>query len=451
MHASLNCERNRNQFSQPDMDRINLRLPGRINGRHRHWEDAMQHPDPETTISRRTLVHGLAVCAGATVAGASGALAQAPQAGPQPGPVAPPSTITNPPRDFSPRGAPTTYFWDPDIIAVDPSFNDLAQPNTAIKRLYTGLLWAEGPAWSAQGRYLLWSDIPNNRQMRWSEDDGHVSVFRTPSNNSNGNSFDFQGRQLSCEHLTRRVVRYEHDGTATVLADNFGGKKLNSPNDVVAHPDGSYWFTDPPYGGQLYEGEPDVAGGPSNSCGKLNPRIGQPAGFVPGKRELPTNCYRIDPSGRIDLVVTEEQVPDPNGLCFSPDYKKLYVASTGKGPGDTGAGGKGDMFVFDVGTDNKLSNHKRFSDFMVDGVKCGPDGVRCDVNGNVWCSSNAGRAVGYSGVTVWSPEGKLLGRIRLPEVCGNICFGGPKRNRLFMAASQSLYAVYTATQGAGPG
>ena len=203
------------------------------------------------------------------------------------------------------------------------------------------------------------------------------------------------------------MVRYEHDGTATVLADNFGGKKLNSPNDVVAHPDGSYWFTDPPYGGQLYEGEPDVAGGPSNLAGKLNPRIGQPAGFVPGKRELPTNCYRIDPSGRLDLVVTEEQVPDPNGLCFSPDYKKLYVASTGKGPGDTGPGGKGEMFVFDVGTDNKLTNHKRFSDFMVDGVKCGPDGVRCDVNGNVWCSSNAGRAVGYSGVTVWSPDGKL--------------------------------------------
>ncbi len=171
------------------------------------------------------------------------------------------------------------------------------------------------PAWSAQGRYLLWSDIPNNRQMRWSEDDGHVSVFRAPSNNSNGNSFDFQGRQLSCEHLTRRVIALR-DMTApsTVLADNFGGKKLNSPNDVVAHPDGSYWFTDPPYGGQLYEGEPDAAGGPTNAAGKLNPRIGQPAGFVPSKRELPTNCYRIDPSGRVDLVVTEAQVPDPNGL-----------------------------------------------------------------------------------------------------------------------------------------
>jgi gluconolactonase len=392
---------------------------------------------PEPAMSRRALVQGIAVAAGATVAGVSGALAQAPA------PVGPPTTITTPPRDFGPGGAPTTYFWDPDIIAVDPSFNDIAQPNTSIKRLHTGLLWAEGPAWSAQGRYLVWSDIPNNRQMRWSEDDGHVSVFRAPSNNSNGNTFDFQGRQLSCEHLTRRVTRYEHDGTATVLADSFNGKKLNSPNDIVPHPDGSYWFTDPPYGGQLYEGEPDA--------GKLNPRIGQPAGFAPGKRELPTNCYRIDPSGRVDLVVSEDQVPDPNGIAFSPDYKKLYVISTGKGPGDTGPGGKGDMYVFDVGSDNKLSNQKRFSDFMIDGINCGPDGVRCDVQGNLWVSSNAGRHVGYNGVTVWNPSGQLIGRIRLPEVCGNVCFGGPKRNRLFMAGSQSLYAVYTATQGAAPG
>ena len=392
---------------------------------------------PEPAMSRRALVQGIAVAAGATVAGVSGALAQTPA------PVGPPTTITTPPRDFGPGGAPTTYFWDPDIIAVDPSFNDIAQPNTSIKRLHTGLLWAEGPAWSAQGRYLVWSDIPNNRQMRWSEDDGHVSVFRAPSNNSNGNTFDFQGRQLSCEHLTRRVTRYEHDGTATVLADSFNGKKLNSPNDVVPHPDGSYWFTDPPYGGQLYEGEPDA--------GKLNPRIGQPAGFAAGKRELPTNCYRIDPSGRVDLVVTEDQVPDPNGIAFSPDYKKLYVISTGKGPGDTGPGGKGNMYVFDVGADNKLSNQKQFSDFMIDGINCGPDGVRCDVQGNLWVSSNAGRHVGYNGVTVWNPSGQLIGRIRLPEVCGNVCFGGPKRNRLFMAASQSLYAVYTATQGAAPG
>ena len=364
--------------------------------------------------------------------------------------AAPATTITNPPRDFGPNGAPTTYFRDPDMLTVDPAFNGITQPNAAIKRLWTGALWSEGPAWSAVGRYLLWSDIPNNRQLRWIEDDERVSVFRLPSNNSNGNTFDFQGRQISCEHLTRRVVRYELDGSISILADSYQGKRLNSPNDVVAHPDGSYWFTDPPYGGQLYEGTPDVAGGPSNAAGRLKPGLGQPPGMGSMRRELPTNCYRIDPSGRVDLVLTEEQVPDPNGICFSPDYKKFYVVSTGRGPGDTGPGGKGDVHVFDVGADNKPANGKQFSDFVVDGIKCGPGGIRADVNGNLWCSSNAGRNVGYSGVTVWSPEGKLLGRIRLPEVCGNICFGGSKRNRLFMAASQSLYAVYVGTQGAGP-
>jgi len=247
------------------------------------------------------------------------------------------------------------------------------------------------------------------------------------------------------------VVRYELDGSVTVIADSYNGKHLNSPNDIVPHPDGSYWFTDPPYGGQLYEGAPDAPGGPTNAHGKLKQRLGQAAEIGSLKRELPTNCYRVDPSGKIEVVVTEDQVPDPNGILFSPDYKKLYVISTGKGPGDTGPGGKGNMFVFDVGSDNKLSNQKLFSDFMVDGVKCGPDGARCDVEGNLWCSSNAGRSAGYSGVTVWNPQGKLIGRIRLPEVCGNVCFGGPKRNRLFMAGSQSLYAVYVATQGATPG
>jgi gluconolactonase len=369
----------------------------------------------------------------------------------QAGPMAPPSTVTTPPRDFSPHGAPTTYFTDPDILAVDPSFNQYVQPNSAITRLYTGTLWAEGPAWNAEGRYLVWSDIPNNRQMRWLEDDGRVGVFRAPSNNSNGNTFDFQGRQISCEHLTRRVVRYELDGSATVVADSYNGKRLNSPNDVVPHPDGSVWFTDPPYGGQFYEGEPDASGGSTNPAGRFNPRLGQPAGFSGYKRELPTNVYRVDPSGKVDVVVTEDQIPDPNGILFSPDYKKLYVISTGKGPGDTGPGGKGDIYVFDVGGDNKLSNQRLFSDCMIDGVHCGPDGMRCDVDGNVWCSSNAGRAVGYSGVTVWTPAGKLIGRIRIPEICGNLCFGGPKRNRLFMAASQSLYAVYVGTQGAAPG
>lgn len=401
--------------------------------------------DRNSVMSRRAVVAVLGVGAVMDV-GLRAALAQAPA-----GPAGPPSTVTIPPRDFGPKGAPTTYFTDPDVISVDPLFNQYAQPNSAIRRLWTGALWSEGPAWSSEGRYLVWSDIPNNRQLRWIEDDARVSVFRMPSNNSNGNTFDFQGRQLSCEHLTRRVVRYELDGSVMVIADSYNGKRLNSPNDVVPHPDGSYWFTDPPYGGQLYEGAPDASGGPSNAPGRLRARLGQAVGMGELKRELPTNCYRVDPSGRVDLVVGEDQVPDPNGLCFSPDYKKLYVISTGKGPGDTGAGGKGDMHVFDVGSDNKPSNRKLFSDFIIDGVKCGPDGARCDVDGNLWVSSNAGRAVGYSGVTVWTPEGKLIGRIRLPEICGNVAFGGPKRNRLFMAASQSLYAVYVNTQGAAPG
>ena len=407
----------------------------------------MSHPEvcnDETNgaISRRKLVTALAVGAGA--------MALAPRvasAADAAGPMAPPSTVTTPPRDFGPHGAPTTYFTDPDVLTIDPSVP--FQANAPIQRLWTGSLWAEGPAWNSQGRYLVWSDIPNNRQMRWLEDDGHVSVFRYPSNYGNGNTFDFQGRQITCEHLTRRVTRYELDGSATVIADNYNGKRLNSPNDVVAHPDGSIWFTDPPYGGQLYEGEPDGPGGAT--AGHLNAKLGQPAGFVGGKRELPTNVYRWDPSGKLDIVVTEEQLPDPNGILFSPDYKKLYVISTGKGPGDTGPGGKGEISVFDVGADHKLSNQKLFTDCVIDGVKCGPDGMRCDVDGNVWSSSNAGRAVGYSGVTVWNPAGKLIGRIRIPEVVANICFGGPKRNRLFIAASQSLYALYTSTQGAGPG
>jgi gluconolactonase len=376
-------------------------------------------------LSRRQAVKALGVLGGALVAERAGS-AQTPQA--------PPSTVTIPPRDFGPNAPPTTYFTDPDVLVVDPLFAGYVQANSAIKRLWTGALWAEGPAWSGQGRYLVWSDIPNNRQLRWLEDDERVIVFRSPSNYSNGNTFDFSGRQVSCEHLTRRVVRYEHDGSTTVLAESYNGKRLNSPNDVAAHPDGSYWFTDPPYGRSLYEGRPE-------------------------KRELPNAVYRVDgrvdgradAKGAITLVVSEEQVPDPNGIAFSPDYKKLYIVSTGKGPGDTGPGGKGNMFVFDVGADNRVSNGRVFADFVIDGVKCSPDGVRCDVDGNVWCSSNAGRAVGYSGVTVWTPQGKLIGRIRLPEVCANLCFGGQKRNRLFMAASQSLYSVYVNTQGAGPG
>jgi gluconolactonase len=347
--------------------------------------------------------------------------------------------ISSPPRDFTPGATPVSY-PDPDILTVDPGFTSLRLGNTPIQRLWTGGLWCEGPAWSSQGRYLVWSDIPNNRQMRYLEDDGRVTVFRSPSNNSNGNAFDHQGRQLSCEHSARRVVRYEHDGSITVIADAYQAKRLNSPNDLAPHPDGSVWFTDPPFGGSLYEGTVDAPGGPSNPRGLLNAKAGQPVGAGLIKRELDSNIYRADPNGRVDLVISQQDLGGAgNGIAFSPDYKKVYIVA------------RGGVVVADVTAQNKLANLKLFSDFMIDGIRCGPDGIRVDVYGNLWSGSNAGNNIGYSGVTVWSPEGKLLGRIRLPEVCANVAFGGPKRNRLFMAAGQSLYAVYTNTQGASPG
>ena len=235
-----------------------------------------------SSLSRRTLVG--AIAAGAAVAGSRRGRADSEKG-------MPPSVVTSPPRQFGPNAPPNVYGFDPDIVIVDPLFTQYVQGNTPIQRLWTGALWSEGPAWNGQGRYLVWSDIPNNRQLRWLDDNGQVSVFRLPSNNSNGNTFDFQGRQLSCEHLTRRVVRYEHDGSVTVIADSFNGKRLNSPNDVVPHPDGSIWFTDPPYGGQLYEGEPDVAGGPSNPSGRVNPRLGQPGGgHLREARSLPARA-----------------------------------------------------------------------------------------------------------------------------------------------------------------
>lgn len=384
--------------------------------------------------SRRTLIETL---------GAAGLAALAPRQSPaQPastGPAEPASTVSTPSRDFGPGAPPVTY-PDPDLITIDPAFNALRLGNTPIQRLFTGTLWSEGPAWSSQGRYLVWSDIPNDRQLRWLEDDGHVTVFRSPSNNSNGNSFDFEGRQLSCEHLTRRVVRHEHDGTVTVIAAAYDGKPLNSPNDVAPHPDGSYWFTDPPFGGQLYEGVPDAPGGPSNAQGLLRQRAGQRADVGAAKGELPTNVYRVAPNGRLTLAIGADLLPGaPNGLAFSADYRRLYVVSAGN------------LHVADVSSEGRVSGVKPFAELTVDGVSCRTDGIRVDVFGNVWCSSNAGRSVGYSGVTVVNAAGALIGRIRLPEVCANVAFGGPKRNRLFMAASQSLYAVYVNTQGAAPG
>ncbi len=388
-----------------------------------------------STISRRDMIRRIGAAAGATTLLPRTLAAQAAQSSQTPTRAIAPSVVSSPPRDFTPGAQPAGY-PDPDIVTIDPSFNALRLFNTPIQRLWTGGYWCEGPAWSSQGRYLVWSDLPNNRQMRYLEDDGRVTVFRSPSNNSNGNTFDHQGRQLSCEHSGRRVVRYEHDGSVTAIAETYQGKRFNSPNDIAVHQDGSVWFTDPPFGGSLYEGMVDAAGGPGNPQGRLNAKAGQPVGAGTLARELSSNVYRVDPSGRIDMVISEQDLGSAgNGIAFSPDYTKLYIVA------------RGGVVVANVGADSRISAPTVFSNFVVDGVRCGPDGIRTDVYGNLWCGSN----VGYNGVTVHAPDGTMIGRIRLPEVCAKIAFGGPKRNRLFMAAGQSLYAVFVNTQGASPG
>jgi len=388
------------------------------------------------TFSRRDVLQKMGAAAGIAALAPQALCAQGAAT---PSPQGLKTVISNPQRDFG-SDAPPGLYPDPDVITLDPAFDSLRLFNASIQRLFTGGMWCEGPAWSSQGRYLVWSDVAGNKQYRWLEDDNRVTVFRNPSNNSNGNTFDFQGRQLSCEHSGRRVVRYEHDGTISVIADSYQGKRLNSPNDIAVHQDGGIWFTDPSYGDSLYEGMIDPAGGPSNPAGRLREKVGQPVGSGTFKKELPANVYRVDPSGRIDLVIDEQNLGSvPNGICFSPDYKKVYIMA------------RGGMVVANVGADNKISAPANFSNFVLDGVRCGPDGMRTDVDGNLWCGSNAGLSIGYNGVTIHSPAGKMIGRIRLPEVCANVAFGGAKRNRLFMAAGQSLYAVYVNTQGSAPG
>ena len=304
---------------------------------------------------------------------------------------------------------------DPAVEVVDPRFAKYKVGNAAVERLYTGTRWAEGPVWFGDGRYLLFSDIPNNRMLRWLEDTGEVSVFRSPSNYSNGNFRDRQGRLLTCEHDSRRLTRTEYDGAITVLMDGYQGKKLNAPNDLAVHSDGAIWFTDPGYG-------------------IMSNYEGHKAPF-----ELPANVYRLDPKTR-EVTVVATDMDKPNGICFSPDEKLLYIVDTGapKHPTDPHQ-----IRAYDVVDGVRLKNGRMFVN-MAPGSS---DGIRCDVDGNVWSAAGWGDQT-YNGVRVFAPDGTLIGKIHLPETCANLCFGGAKKNRLFMAASQSLYAVYVGTEGA---
>ena len=296
---------------------------------------------------------------------------------------------------------------------LDRRFEDCINGNARVERLWTGGRWCEGPAWFAAGRYLVWSDIPNNRQMRFDETDGSVSVFRQPANNSNGNTVDAQGRQVTCEHLTRRVTRTEFDGSVSVIADRFEGKRLNSPNDAVVKSDGSIWFTDPPYGIMSdYEGiaAPQELGG----C----------------------HVYRVDPATGAIRQVTSD-FDKPNGLAFSVDEKILYVA-------DTGASHKHDgprhIRKFAVGADGSLSGGAVFAE-CTSGLF---DGFRVDRSGRIWTSAG-------DGVHCYDRDGTLIGKVLIPEPVANVTFGGPKLNRLFICATTSLYSVMLTTNGAKPG
>jgi len=307
---------------------------------------------------------------------------------------------------------PDTRYPDPRIEVLDPRFI-YKQGNAAIERIATGFRWAEGPAWFGDGGYLVFSDIPNNRMLRWTESDGHLSVFRAPSHYTNGNTRDRAGRLISCEHDTRRVTRTELDGAVTVLMDGFQGKPLNAPNDVVVAADGAIWFTDPGYGiDGPYEGHKADA-------------------------ELPRQVYRLDPTTGSARVVADD-FTRPNGLCFSPDERLLYIVDTG-----ISHGGPSHIRVFDV-EDGSLRNGRVFAEDFAPGMT---DGLRCDADGNVWCGMGWGDPA-EDGVRCYAPNGDLIGKIHLPEGCANLCFGGRKKDRLFMCASTSVYALYVNARGA---
>jgi gluconolactonase len=314
---------------------------------------------------------------------------------------------------------PNQRYPDPSVQILDPSFGKYRIYSSTVEQVATGMRWAEGPVYFADGRYLLVSDIPNNRIMKYDETSGSFSVFRQPANYANGNARDRQGRLVTCEHsVTRRITRTEYNGKITVLADNYQGKRLNAPNDIVVRSDNTIWFTDPLFG--------------------IN---GEWEGERAKSEQATTNVYRLGTDGSLAAVITD--ILNPNGLAFSPDEKKLYVVEWRGTPNRS-------IWSYDVGADGTLSGKAKLIDANGPGSL---DGFRVDTDGNLWCGwgsngSPQAKSDELDGVMVFNPQGKAIGFIRLPERCANLEFGGPKRNRLYMASCHSLYAVYVEAHGA---
>ena len=309
---------------------------------------------------------------------------------------------------------PNEFYPDPAIESLDARFDKYRLMNAGVERLASGTRWGEGPVWFGDMRCLFWSDIPNNRILRWDEVSGATSVFRAPSGFANGNTRDRNGRLITCEHGGRRVTRTEYDGSLTVLMDRWQGKRLNSPNDVVVKSDGSVWFTDPPFGiNTHYEGAVEP-------------------------QELPACVYRVDPaSGQTSMVA--DDVLGPNGLCFSPDESILYIVESRGLPSRK-------IRAFDVVDEVRLGR----SSVLIDAGPGTPDGMRCDIDGNLWIGWGMGTPA-LDGVMVFEPGGSPIGRIALPERCANLCFGGRYRNRLLMACGHGLYSLFVNGRGAAGG
>ncbi|MFC0502016.1 SMP-30/gluconolactonase/LRE family protein [Asaia krungthepensis] len=362
--------------------------------------------------------------------------------------IAPPSVVSSPPRIWGPE-APVAFTPDPDILFYDPSFSTVILDNAPLVQAWKGkALWLEGPAWSSDGRFLITSDVMGSTQYRYLPEERCMTVFRKESYHSNGNTFDREGRLITCEHGMRRVIRWEHDGRCTILAESFEGKRLNSPNDIVVDAQGGIWFTDPPYGDRLWEGHPDAPQDGKPTKGNLTWNLDLEATEqLGGQAGQETHVFHLDPETRkLSSVLTGAELSGPNGLCFSPDQKTLYIVSSEKGARRPKGGGYRNIYAFDV-QNAALSNQRVFADMTLAGQKLMPDGIKADRMGNLWVAANG--PLGLCGVFIYNPAGKMIGRLRLPRSVSNLTFGGTQRDRLFMCAENTIFTLDVATQGAG--